>query len=99
MAQMRLAGLEDNAVFVLDFRTMYSTAYLAYVEKGMKNTLFFEAMPHGNKGKVAPTLIAELEGYVQEGRPVFTDQRYPGLEDKFRLLPVAGNLYKLSLKE
>jgi hypothetical protein len=99
VAQMRLAGLEDNAVFVLDFRTMYSTAYLAYVEKGMKNTLFFEAMPHGNKGKVAPTLIAELEGYVQEGRPVFTDQRYPGLEDKFRLLPVAGNLYKLSLKE
>jgi len=99
VAQMRLAGLEDNTVFVLDFRTMYSTAYLAYVEKGMTNTLFFEAMPYGNHGTVAPTLIAELQGYVQEGRPVFTDQRYPGLDEKFRLLPVASDLYKLSLKE
>jgi hypothetical protein len=99
VAQMRLAGIEDNAVFVLDFRTLYATAYLAYVEKEMKNTLFFEAMPYGNHGKMAPTLIAELEGYVQEGRPVFTDQVYPGLENNFRFFPTAGDLFKLSLRE
>ena len=99
VAQMRLAGIQDNAVFVLDWRGLFTTAYLAHVEMGMTNTLFFEAMPYGNDGKVAPTLIAELEGYLQEGRPVFTDQTYPGLAEKFRLLPVAGNLYKLTLKE
>ena len=95
-AQMHLAGMADNAVFVLDWRALFATAYLAHVEKGMTNTLFLEAMPRGNDGKVATTLVTELKGYLQEGRPVFTDQKYPGLEGNFRLLPAAGNLYKLS---
>src|SRR6185503_11218711 len=55
VAQTRLAGMEDNAVFVLDFQTLYSTAYLAHVEKGLTNMLFFEAMPYGNDGEIAPT--------------------------------------------
>ena len=98
-AQMRLANIEENAVFVLDFRVLYSTAYLAYIDKGMTNTLFFEAMPYGIDGKVASTLIAELKNCLQEGRPVYTDQRYPGLDKDFRLVPTAGNLYKLSLRQ
>jgi transmembrane protein TMEM260 (protein O-mannosyltransferase) len=98
VAQMRLAGSADNAVFVLDWRGLFATAYLAHVERGMTNTLFFESMPHGNDGKVAPTLVAELKSYVQQGRPVFTDQKYPGLEKTFRLLPASGDLYKLSLR-
>jgi len=98
VAEMRLAGAPDNAVFVLDWRMLFATAYLAHVEKGMKNILFLEAMPRGNDGKVASTLIAELKGYLQEGRPVFTDQIYPGLQEDFHLLPAPGNLYKLTLK-
>jgi hypothetical protein len=97
LAERRLAGASDDAVFVLDWRALYSTAYLAHVERGMTDTLFFEAMPYGNDGKVAPTLVEQLRGYLEEGRPVYAEQRYPGLEDKFRLLPVSGNLYKLSL--
>ena len=97
MAQRRLAGVADDAVFVMDWRALYTTAYLAHVEKGMTNTLFFEALPRGNHGKVAPTLIALLTGYLEEGRPVFAERKYPGLEGNFRLLPVSGNLYRLSL--
>jgi 4-amino-4-deoxy-L-arabinose transferase-like glycosyltransferase len=99
VAQMRLAGTADNAVYVLDWRALYTTAYLAHVERGMTNTLFFEAMPRGNDGKVASTLIAELKSYLQEGRPVYTDQRYPGLEVNFRLVPASGDLYRLSLRQ
>ena len=80
-------------------RALFTTAYLAQVEKGMTNTLFFEAMPRGNDGKVASTLVAQLKGYLQEGRPVYADQRYPGLGENFRLVPTAGNLYALSLKK
>jgi len=47
----------------------------------------------------ARTLAAELKSYVQEGRPVYVEQKYPGLEGDFRLLPVSGNLYKLSLRK
>jgi hypothetical protein len=99
VAQMRLSGIAENAVFVLDWRAMYTTAYLAHVEKGMTNILFFEAMPRGNNGKVASTLVTQLLGYLQEGRPVYVEQQYPGLEGSFRILPAFGNLYKLSLKK
>lgn len=98
VAQLRLAGAAENAVFVLDWRTLFATAYLAHVEKGMTNTYFFEAMPAGNNGKVASTLVTQLVGYLREGRPVYTDNRYPGLDQNFRILPVFGNLYQLSLR-
>ncbi len=97
-AQMALAGKADDAVYVMDWRVLFSTAYLAQVEKGQRNTLFFEAMPYGNDGEVASTLVAQLQGYLQEGRPVYTDQRYAGLEENFRLLPSPGNLYSLSMR-
>jgi hypothetical protein len=98
VAQMNLVDTADNAVFILDWRGLFATAYLAHVERGMTNTLFFEAMPYGNNGKVAPTLVAELKTLLQEGRPVYTDQNYPGLDQNFRLLPSHGNLYELSLR-
>ena len=41
VAQMRLAGVEADAVFVLEWRGLFTTAYLAHVEKGLTNTLFF----------------------------------------------------------
>ena len=99
LAQMRLTGMEDNAVLVMDWRDLYTTAYLAHVEEGKKDMLFKEAMPAGNNGKVASTLIAQIDGYLQEGRPVYVEWKYPGLEAKFRVLPAFGNLYKLSLRQ
>jgi hypothetical protein len=99
VAQTRVAGVAQNAVFVLDWRTLFATAYMAQVEGGMKNTYFFEAMPAGNDGKVAATLVTQLMGYLLEGRPVYADDNYPGLEDNFRVLPVFGNLYQLTLRK
>lgn len=95
-AQLYLTDTPDNAVFVLDWRTLYATAYIAQVEKGQKNTLFKEAMPRGNNDQVASTLVTELAGYLGEGRPVYTNNSYPGLAAYFRLLPALGNLYKLT---
>ena len=94
-----LDGADSNAVFLLEWRTLFSTAYIAHVERKMTDTLFFEAMPYGHDGEVAATLIAQLMGYLEEGRPVFADHRYPGLEGNLRVLPVSGNLFKLSLIE
>jgi hypothetical protein len=99
VAQRHLAGVADNAVFVMDWRALYTTAYLAHVEKGMTNTLFFEAMPYGNDGRVATSLIAVIKHHLEEGRPVFVEWKYPGLESQFRIMPAAGNLYKLSLRD
>ncbi len=98
VAQMRLSGVADNAVFVLDWRALFATAYLAQVEKAMPDTLFFEAMPYGSDGEVASTLLVRLKGCLDEGRPVYTDQKYPGLEENFRLIPAQGDLYQLKLR-
>jgi len=97
VADKRLAGITDDAVFVLDWRALYTTAYLAHVERGLPDTLFFEAMPYGNNGSMAATLLDQLGGYVNEGRPVYTDRKYPGLENHFRLFPGPSDLYKLTL--
>jgi hypothetical protein len=94
-----MAGIPDDAVFVLDWRALYTTAYLAHVERKMTNTLFFEAMPYGNDGKVASTLIAQLKELLEANRPVYTDDKYPGLEENFRIMPTSGNLYIISLRD
>jgi hypothetical protein len=99
VAQSRLAGVAENAVFVLDWRALFTTAYLAHVEKGLPNILFLEAMPYGNHGKVAQGLVAEVRGYLEAGRPVYTDQRFPGLDEDFRLIPAHGNLYQITLRQ
>ena len=99
VAQSRLAGVSSNAVFVLDWRALFTTAYLAHVENGMTNTLFFEAMPRGNDGKVASTLVAQLKGYLEDGRPVYANEKYPGLEENFRLLPAHADLVQLTLRK
>ena len=99
IAERRLADVEENAVFVLDWRALYTTAYLAHVERGMTDTLFFEAMPYGNNGQIASTLIDQLTGYLEAGRPVYAERKYPGMENDFRLMPVSGNLYQLALSK
>jgi hypothetical protein len=65
----------------------------------MRNTLFFEAMPYGNTGEVASTLIDQLTKNLKEGHPVYVDHKYPGLEQVFRLIPASGNLHKVSLQK
>ncbi len=96
-ATWRLAGVEDGEVFVMDWRALYTTAYLAHVEKGLTQTLFFEAMPYGNRGQVASSLVSILQDHLQSGRRVYVEQRYPGLEQYFRITPGSADWYVLSL--
>jgi hypothetical protein len=99
VAEMRLLGIPDNAVLVSDWRALYAIAYIAHVEEDRTNILFMEGMPHGNNGRVATTLVSELKKDLEEGRPVYIDKRYPGLED-FRVMPVgASNWYRLTLTQ
>ncbi len=100
IGEMQLSGIPDNAVLVLDWRALYTTAYSAHVERGQPDLLFMEGMPHGNKGHVAVTLVSELTQDLREGRPVYVDKRYPGLDASFKLMPApASNLYRLTLRE
>jgi hypothetical protein len=48
---------------------------------------------------MASTLIAQLADYLEEGRTVYVEQRYPGLEDAFQIIPASGNLFKLALRK
>lgn len=99
VAERRLSGIPPNAVLVLEWRSLYTAAYIAHVERGQTDILFLEAMPYGHKGRVAITLVAELTERLSEGRPVYVDKRYPGLED-FRILPAPlSDLYRLTLRE
>jgi hypothetical protein len=99
VADLRLTGIEENAVLIMDWRAMYATAYLAHVERGKTDMLFKEALPAGNDGEIASSLITQVQGYLQDGRPVYVEWKYPGLEEHFRLLPAFGNMYKLSFRK
>jgi len=100
VAEMRLSDIPHDAVLVLEWRTLYTTAYIAHVERGQTNILFLEAMPYGHNGRVAITLVSELTNRLLEGRPVYVDKRYPGLDASFRILPApSSNLYRLTLRE
>jgi hypothetical protein len=98
-AEMRLVTVPDNAVMVLDWQALYTTIYIAQVERKMNNMLFYEGMPHGNNGKIAETLIYELKNELLEGRLVYVENKYPGLEDDFRFtLSPANEMYRLEFK-
>jgi hypothetical protein len=99
LAQLTLSGLPENVALVLEWRNLFSTAYLAAVERGWKDMLFYEAMPHGGNGSIAETLIYALEEDLLAGREVYAAAVYPGLADHFHISLSANNgLYRLSYK-
>jgi hypothetical protein len=97
-ATMRVSFVPDDAVLVLRWRTLYSAIYLAHVEQKRTTITFIEATPHGGAGQLADSLIADLEQMVRAGRPVFVDEVYEGLRNRFRVFPAPINkLYRLSI--
>lgn len=97
-AHLQTAYVPDDAVLVLDWRGLYSAAYLAHVEQGRTGMTFIEATPHGGSGKLADSMLDDLEQMVRDGRPVFVERVYEPLRERFRVLPVPlGKLYRLSL--
>ena len=97
VASGRLAQLPGGAVLILDWRALYATYYLAHVELRRTDVRIMEATPHGAEGMVADTLIRELVGALEDGRPVYADGVYANLKEHFRLRPVPGSdLLRLS---
>jgi hypothetical protein len=100
LASTRLLGLPEGASLALDWRGLYTTLYLAWVERGRTDLRFYEAMPFGNDGGMAPSLIDQLTQDLEAGRQVFADQVYPGLRQHFRVLPFgSSDLFKVSLRK
>lgn len=84
-AQMHLFPLPDDAVILMEWRDLYAVGYLAYVEGKKPGIRILEAMPRGNKGQIAESLVEEIHQELAAGRPVFAAQRFPGLAENFRL--------------
>jgi len=96
---MRLSLLPEDAFVVMNWRGLYTTAYLAHVEGLRPNILLKEATPFGSNGQIADSLLEEMTENVRAGRPVYVDQAYPGLRTHFRVLPSAGGyFYRLTLR-
>ena len=71
---------------------------MAHVERGRTDVAIMEASPHPGGGRLASTLVEELEEAMLNGRPVYTEEPYSDLRDRFRLQPVPDtDLYRLSL--
>ena len=98
VAARRLEHLRDGAVVILKWRALYTTYYMAHVERGRTDVAIMEASPHPGGGRLASTLVEELEEAMLNGRPVYTEEPYSDLRDRFRLQPVPDtDLYRLSL--
>jgi hypothetical protein len=98
VAERRLEHLPQDAVVILKWRALYATYYVAHVERGRTDVAIMEASPHPGGGRVADTLVDELERALLEGRPVFAEEPYRDLWARFRPQPVPGSdLYRLSL--
>jgi hypothetical protein len=93
---MRLALLPEDAFVVMNWRALYAMYYLAHVEGLRPNIIIKEATPHGSDGKIAETLLQEMEDAVHAGRPVLVDKVYEGLRKRFRVMPApGGTMYRL----
>jgi hypothetical protein len=97
-AVRQVSYVPDDAVLVLSWRGLYSAIYLTHVEQKRAGITFIEATPHGGTEQLADSLIDDLEQMVLAGRPVFVDQVYENLRDRFRVLPVpVSGLYRVSM--
>lgn len=89
--KMMLAWLPDTTLLLMDWRELYTALYLAHIE-GLKPGLrIVEAMPTGNNGKIAASMVETIQAAHRQGQKVYAQQAYPGLRDHFRLLPVGSS--------
>jgi len=98
-AEQRLSQVEEDAVFVLDWKTLYATYYVAYIEQGRKGIRFLEDCVNRGDGLLADSLVAEIKSELQAGHPVYSDRAYSYLEQSFGFDPVPGtDLVRMTIK-
>jgi hypothetical protein len=93
IGMLRLHMLPEDAFLVMGWRELYTFYYLAHVEGVRPNLIIKEATPYGSEGQIAETLLEEMVAALDAGRPVLTDQVYPGIREHFRVTPVAGGRF------
>jgi hypothetical protein len=97
-AAMRLALIPDDAMLLLDWRSLYALTYVAHVEGKKPDVTLLEATPHGAEGQLAASMVREIEDALEEGRPVLTHEIYDQLREQFRVLPApGGQMYRVTL--
>jgi Protein of unknown function (DUF2723) len=100
IAEERLSYVEDNAVLVLEWRTLYATYYVAHVEQGRYGIRMYEGAAYPADGSLPDTLVEEIKAALKAGKPVYFDHPYRNMERNFRALPVGGaDLLRIKLRE
>jgi hypothetical protein len=90
-------ALPDDAFVMLEWRTLYAAYYIVAVEQERTGITMVEPTPHGTDGRIQPPLLEMIEEALQNGRPVYADDRY-GLDRTFNLQRERNGLYRLSLR-
>ena len=99
LAEQRLSQVEEDAVFLLEWRTLYATAYVAAVEGDNKSIRFLENCINRDDQRLADSLIEEIKQELRNGRPVYADRVYPYLEETFNFAATEGtDLFRMTLK-
>jgi len=94
-----LRSVPDNALLLMDWRALYTTAYLANVEQYRPNISFREASPFPSKDLIPESLLQEVRDELYAGRPVYIERMLDNVRDNFRTRPVAGSrLIQLLIK-
>ena len=81
----------DHAVLLMEWRTLYATAYLANVEQNRPGITFREASPYPSPGELADSLLAEVNGFLSAGRPVYADANYKNLRQNYQVKQLSGS--------
>lgn len=91
-------SLPDDAFVLMEWRTLYAVFYVTAVEQGRTGIEMAEPTPYRTEGHVQPPLVAQIEQDLQNGRSVFTDNRYD-LAQYFNMQREQNGLFRLSLRE
>lgn len=100
VAEERITHLPQGALLLMDWRDMYALYYVGLVEGKNPGLEILEATPYGTDGQVVPTALDQVEAELRQGRFVFTQWEYGGLNGRFRLTfhPDTG-FYRVQLRE
>ena len=94
-----LEPIPDGALLVLDWRALYSVAYVAYVEGLRPRISVFEAAPHGSDGRISASLLQTIDQALAAEQPVFVDTARDQYRLRYQLSPVSNStLHQLTLK-
>jgi hypothetical protein len=85
-----LKSVPDDAVLLMGWQALYTTAYLANVEQNRPGITYREASPYPSDGALADSLIAEVNAFLKAGRPVYADGYYKNIRQNFNTKPLAG---------